>query len=619
MIKVSNLCKSYGNQTLFQDVTFNINPKERIGLVGRNGHGKTTLFRLILKLEEPDSGVIVCPKNYRLGYLEQHLNFTQRTILEEVCLGLPKEQEHDSWRAKKIMAGLGFEQTDYPRAPAEFSGGFQVRLNLAKLLVSDPDILLLDEPTNYLDIVAIRWLTQFLRSWTKELMLITHDRKFMDQVTTHTLGIHRKRIRKIAGDTQKLYDQILADEEIYEKTRLNDEKKRKEVEQFIRRFRAKARLANMVQSRIKTLQKKEKKEKLQPLESLDFSFKSAEFPAKTMMRVEDISFKFGENQATLFEGLSFEVGKRDRICVMGKNGKGKTTLLKVVAGVLPPNTGQIKMHPALKTGYFEQTNTSYLDPHRTVEEEIRFSNSECTHQTARDIAGAMMFSGDLALKKISVLSGGEKSRVMLGKILAAPSHLLLLDEPTNHLDMESCDSLLAALDSFEGSVILVTHNEMFLHTLANRLIVFDRGKQFVYEGSYQDFLNDVGWQADEEREAVETKEQSSQSTRDEVLDKKALRKRKAEIVQQKSKVLNPLKSQIEKMELEIEELELQMVENNQQLIYASTNGNGQEFAALVKKERALKSEIDTKYETLDRITVEYEEQLRSYEKLLEQF
>ncbi|MFQ5602185.1 MAG: ABC-F family ATP-binding cassette domain-containing protein [bacterium] len=619
MIKVSNLCKSYGNQTLFQDVTFNINPKERIGLVGRNGHGKTTLFRLILKLEEPDSGVIVCPKNYRLGYLEQHLNFTQRTILEEVCLGLPKEQEHDSWRAKKIMAGLGFEQTDYPRAPAEFSGGFQVRLNLAKLLVSDPDILLLDEPTNYLDIVAIRWLTQFLRSWTKELMLITHDRKFMDQVTTHTLGIHRKRIRKIAGDTQKLYDQILADEEIYEKTRLNDEKKRKEVEQFIRRFRAKARLANMVQSRIKTLQKKEKKEKLQPLESLDFSFKSAEFPAKTMMRVEDISFKFGENQATLFEGLSFEVGKRDRICVMGKNGKGKTTLLKVVAGVLPPNTGQIKMHPALKTGYFEQTNTSYLDPHRTVEEEIRFSNTECTHQTARDIAGAMMFSGDLALKKISVLSGGEKSRVMLGKILAAPSHLLLLDEPTNHLDMESCDSLLAALDSFEGSVILVTHNEMFLHTLANRLIVFDRGKQFVYEGSYQDFLNDVGWQVDEEREAVETKEQSSQSTRDEVLDKKALRKRKAEIVQQKSKVLNPLKSQIEKMELEIEELELQMVENNQQLIYASTNGNGQEFAALVKKERALKSEIDTKYETLDRITVEYEEQLRSYEKLLEQF
>ncbi len=603
MIQVSNLCKSYGSHELFIDANFNVNARERVGLVGRNGHGKTTLLRLLLGRESADSGTVNIPRNYRLGYLEQHLNFTQPSILQEACLGLPPDQEHDAWRAEKILAGLGFAPADMQRPPAEFSGGFQVRLNLAKVLVSDPDMLLLDEPTNYLDVVSIRWLTRFLNSWKGELILITHDRGFMDSVTTHTLGIHRQRLRKIEGGTAKLYEQIASEEEIYDKTRLNDEKRRKEVELFIRRFRAKARLAGMVQSRVKTLEKKGRKEKLEKIENLEFSFNSAAFPAKVMMDVSDLSFQYGDGPR-LFSDLNLTIHKDDRICIVGKNGKGKTTLLKVLAQNLAPVSGNIRTHASLQTGYFEQTNIASLDPNKTVEQELLASAEECTQQQARNIAGAMMFSGDNALKAISVLSGGEKSRVMLGKLLAAPYHLLLLDEPTNHLDMESCDSLVAAIDAFDGAVMLVTHNEMFLHTLANRLIVFDRGKQFLFEGSYHSFLNDVGWESDDP--VSQTREEAEAPAAASTVDKKALRKLKAEIIQEKSRTLKPLESRMAQLEQNIEKLEGELSAVNQRLLAASSNGDGAAITDLAKQERDLQSSLETTYNKLDAVTSDFE-------------
>ncbi|MFQ5640405.1 MAG: ATP-binding cassette domain-containing protein [bacterium] len=616
MIRVSNLCKSYGGQDLFSDVTFTVNPRERVGLVGRNGHGKTTLFRLILGQEIPDSGRIIIPKNVRLGYLKQHLNFTQPTILQETCLGLPEGQKHDAWRAEKILHGLGFTSEDMNRPPAQFSGGFQVRLNLAQVLVSDPDVLLLDEPTNYLDIISIRWLTRFLQSWKDALMLITHDRGFMDSVTTHTLGIHRTRIRKIQGSTEKLYEQIASEEEIYEKTRLNDEKRRKEVEQFIRRFRAKARLANMVQSRVKTLAKKQKQEKLQKIETLDFSFSSAHFPAKVMMEVTDISYRYSETDKNLFENLNFTLTKNDRICVVGQNGKGKTTLLKVLAGVLQPRTGSVKYHSLLQVGYFEQTNTAALDPNKTIEEEIFYSSETCLRQKAREVAGAMMFSGDLALKKISVLSGGEKSRVLLGKLLVSPFHLLLLDEPTNHLDMESCDSLMAAIDAFDGAVVLITHNEMFLHTLANRFIVFDRGKQFLYEGCYQNFLDDIGWESDATLASGNARNQPVKPDHSKPVDKKFRRKQKAELIQQKSQTLKPLESRIAELEKTIISVEKEISQTTDALIQASKTGDRAGIADLAKKERELRSQSDRLYNDLDAVTREFEQKSQEFERLL---
>src|SRR5512134_3125929 len=238
MLQVSDLTKAYGTQVLLDSVSFVVGPGERVGLVGRNGHGKTTIFRLILDEEHPDS-VTTC---YRIGHLSQHLSFEADTVLAEACLSLPSNEDHidETWKAETILHGLGFTNDDFDRTPEELSGGYQVRLNLAKVLVSEPNLLLLDEPTNYLDIVSVRWLTGFLRAWRNELIIITHDRDFMDSVTTHTMGIHRRKVRKVTGPTSKYYDQIIQEEEVYEKTRTNEEKKRQQAESFITRFRAQA-------------------------------------------------------------------------------------------------------------------------------------------------------------------------------------------------------------------------------------------------------------------------------------------------------------------------------------------------------------------------------------------
>jgi ATP-binding cassette subfamily F protein 3 len=355
MITVENLTKSFGAHVLFENISFKLNHRERVGLVGRNGHGKTTLFRIIAGEDGADSGNILIPKNYRLGYIRQHLDFKEDTVLAEGMRGLlPHEKDHH-WKVEKILAGLGFSNEDLKRSPLEFSGGFQVRLNLAKVLVSEPDLLLLDEPTNYLDITSIRWIERFLNNWSHELMLITHDRSFMDKVVTHTIAIHRKKVRKVEGNTEKLYAQIAQEEEIHEKTRLNDERKRKEVELFISRFRAKARLANMVQSRIKTLGKMEKQDKLESIKALDFSFRSKPFQGKVALTVENLIFSY-EADKPLIKDFSVSIGAKDRVCVIGKNGKGKTTLIKLLGGILAPHSGQMTYNPNIVKGFYEQTN-----------------------------------------------------------------------------------------------------------------------------------------------------------------------------------------------------------------------------------------------------------------------
>jgi ATP-binding cassette subfamily F protein 3 len=497
MITISGLNKNFGGQVLFDDLSLSINRGEKIGLVGRNGHGKTTLFQMILGNVEVNSGNINVPRGYRIGHLEQHINFTMPTVLEECALGLPPGEEYETWKVEKILSGLGFSESDMDRDPAEFSGGYQIRMNLAKLLVSEPDMLMLDEPNNYLDIVAIRWLEDFLKEWDGEFILITHDRSFMDSVATHIVAIHRTKAKKVEGDTDKLYTMINQEEEIYEKTRLNEAKKRRQEEIFIAKFKAKASFASRTQSRVKKLEKQGEMKALEVIEDLDLYFNSAHFAAGQMMSAEDISFSYNGKEPFIIKDFSLPVGKRDRICIIGKNGKGKSTLLKLLAGELKPFKGSIKKHPSLQEGYFGQTNKIDLNENRAVFEEIKSADKSCNEFKARSIAGGLMFPGDNALKKIKVLSGGEKARVVLGKILVTPCHLLFLDEPTNHLDMQSCDSLIEAIDDFDGSVIMVTHNEMHLRSVATKLVVFDNDKISIYPGTYDEFLADVGW-ADED-------------------------------------------------------------------------------------------------------------------------
>jgi ATP-binding cassette subfamily F protein 3 len=611
MISVENITKSFGNRVLFEGVSFKINPRERIGLVGRNGHGKTTLFGLMTGEKSMENGAIVIPRNYRIGYVRQQIEFTEKTVLKEGMRGLPESEHDHSWKVEKILTGLGFSQADMEKDPLEFSGGYQVRLNLAKVLVSEPDMLLLDEPTNYLDITSIRWVERFLLNWPHEVMLITHNRSFMDKIITHTLGIHRRKVRKIAGNTGKYYAQLAQDEEIYEKTRANDERRRKEVEQFISRFRAKARLANMVQSRIKTLKKTEKLERLEKINSLDFSFKSSPFSGKHVMTARDVSFSYQPDKP-LIGNFNISIGSGERICIVGKNGKGKTTLLKLLAGAITPQQGEVTYNPRITKGVFEQTNIRSLVDTRTVEEEMLSSHSDVDRQSARNICGAMMFEGDDALKKISVLSGGEKSRVMLGKLLVTPVNLLLLDEPTNHLDMESCDALLAAIDSFDGVVIMVTHNEMFLHALAQRLIVFRNDRIEVFAGSYGDFLEKVGW----EHEGPVQKPEGEKAVLK--LTKKELRQRRSKIVTERGKVLKPIEQSLTKAENAIERFEDELSELNQAMQEASQNQDGKKIVEFSRSIHKRQSEIDRIFDELEKLTGSLEKKQAKFEKKLEE-
>lgn len=557
MLQINNLSLEFGAQEILEDVSFNIHSGERIGLVGRNGSGKTSLFKLMTGEMHPDAGTIYRPKNYTIGYLKQHLVFTEPTVLQEACLGLKEDERDQVWKAEKMLMGLGFGEEDQQKSPLEFSGGFQVRLNLAKVLLAEPHLLLLDEPTNYLDIISIRWLERFLKTRENELMIITHDRDFMNAVTTHTMAIHRKKIKKLEGDTYKMFAQITAEETVYEQTRVQEDRKRKEAEAFINKFRAQAARANLVQSRMKMLDKMGEKKELEEIAELGFKFNYKMFEAKCPLRVENLSFGYTPDRM-LISGLNLDVHKDDRICVVGKNGKGKSTLLRLLAGELEPVTGTVKPHPACGMGYFGQTNIERLDPDNTIVQEFTKLRPDMKNTEIRGVCGAMMFSGDLALKQISVLSGGEKSRVSLGKILLNPSNLLLLDEPTNHLDIQSCDSMITALDAFPGAVIIVTHSEMFLHHLANRLVVFDGDKSFVFEGTYQDFLDRVGWGEEEKKPKKEKKAPAAQGP---------ARSGEAEETRRRKKLADKIagiEKEIDKKEEELEAVNARLAESYKQ-------------------------------------------------------
>ena len=607
MITINNLSKSYGTRVLFDNLSFNVGKGEKVGLVGRNGYGKTTLLKMITGEVEFDSGEIQIPKNYKIGYLKQHLDFKYNTIIDEVASVLPKEETENKWKAEKILFGLGFSKNDLQKNPSIFSGGYKIRLNLAKILLSNSDMLLLDEPNNYLDIVAIRWLVKFLKTLKKELILITHDRAFMDQVVTHTVAIHRNKARKVEGNTEKLYEQIAKEEEIYEKTRINVEKKRKKTELFIRRFRAKARLAGMVQSRIKCLEKQEDMQQLTELETLDFSFNSLDFPANKMISVYSLKFGYTTNDI-LIDNLNLDILKKERICIIGKNGKGKSTLLKLLADRLKPLSGTIKRHPELEIGYFVQSDVAQLNAESTIYDSVVSANTNMP-QLARNICGAMMFSGNDMNKKIKVLSGGEKSRVLLGKILAKPAHLLLLDEPTNHLDLESTESLIDAINNFKGSVIIVTHNEQLLHLVAQKLIIFDRNKVTFFNGTYADFLERCGWE--DEGDTVKINNKNSEKklyTKDEI------KKIRAKLIQEKSKVLKPLELKIKDLEKQIQEKEAEIEKITQLLVKACEENNTNYLAEGPKKSKEIKQSLELLYDELLENTEKFEEKEKFYEK-----
>jgi len=605
MIQITNLSKAYGGHVLFENISFSLNKGYKVGFVGRNGSGKSTLFKLLLGEEEHDSGDIVIPKNYYLGALKQHIHFTHPSVRLECASALSGDEAYDTYKVEKMLFGLGFSHEDLDKDPLSFSGGYQIRINLVKLLATNPSMLLLDEPTNYLDIVSMRWLASFLKSFEGEVILITHDRDFMDAVTTHTMGLNRKSLMMVQGNSHKFYAKLAEDDERYLKTKANLDKKRAELEDFITRQKARASKAVMAQSKAKQLEKMGEMEELEAESTLEFDFNMKKTPAKIMLEAKSLTFGYDPSQP-LFQNLSFTLHKGQCLAIIGKNGKGKSTLLNTIAGELTQQQGTLSTNPETTLAHFGQTNINRLNLKQSIMDEIYDVDPLLGITRVRGICGAMMFSGESAKKEISVLSGGERSRVMLGKIIATPANLLLLDEPTNHLDMYSIEALCDAIKRFEGSVILVTHSEMLLRELADVLIIFHKDKAEFFQGRYDEFLEKIGWE--EELENTPKKVV--------VTDYNASKKERTALIQERSAKLSPLKKKIDACEASIMRLEEQIKAKNEALIVHSNESNVGELARISKELISEGKELESLYESFETLHSEHDTLFEMYEAKL---
>lgn len=525
MISINNLSKSYGKKVLFKDISLNINPGEKIGLVGPNGTGKTTLFSLILEETEPSSGDVRVNKGVRIGYLPQESSFkSERTVLSEVTEGddfimrlhkekdkLESENKADSkryadifheletlgffeleYKAKKILMGLGFKEKDFTRPVKEMSGGWQMRTLLAKLLTYRYDILLLDEPTNYLDLNAALWFKDFLSTFDGTFIMISHDKAFLTEVTNYTLILENGSIFKVRGNYEH-YEQIRGEKRTHLlKQSKEQEKKQQQLEKFVRRFHAQPNKAAAVRAKRRVLEKME--EIVVPSDPRE-SIKSFHFPATRrsghlVMKLDKISKSYGDIQ--VYKDFDFEIVQGEKAALVGENGAGKSTLLKILSGVIDIDRGSRSVGYNVEAGYFSQTRMDVLNPDNTVlEEAYSAAPGFMSEEVIRTVLGAFLFTGDDADKKVKVLSGGEKSRLILAKLLINPPNFLLLDEPTTHLDVDAVEALVKALREYAGTVVFISHDIYFVRSIANVVFEVKDGRVRKFPGDFDYYLRKV--------------------------------------------------------------------------------------------------------------------------------
>ena len=496
MLTVSQVSKSFGGRTLFRDASLQVNRGDRIGLVGPNGAGKSTLFSLILNVDSPDEGRVAIERGARIGFLPQE----SQPLGDETVMSIATAHAGDeAWdvepRAKKILAGLAFRESDFHRAARTLSGGWVMRAHLARLLVQEPDLLLLDEPTNHLDLESLVWFQQHLRGYRGAILVISHDREFLNQLVDSVVEINHQRLVRYRGTWDDYVKEKVAREEQQMAAYKNQQREIKHLQDFVNRFRAKASKAAQAQSKLKQIERLKGEDRIEAPLAAEKAVAKFRFPqpARSGSRVitlKDVDHAYGD--LTVYRGLNFEAERGQRIVLVGPNGAGKSTLLKLLGGVLPVQAGERAPGHNVKVGYFAQYRVEQLHPRHTVLESVLDSPNPVGEQAARTILGSFLFRGDDVFKPVAVLSGGEKSRLALVKLLLDPPNLLLMDEPTTHLDIGSIDALIGALEQFEGTLIFISHDVHFIRALARNVLHIGAGKLTPYAGDYDYYLDKSG-------------------------------------------------------------------------------------------------------------------------------
>ena len=642
MLTVSNLSKSYGERNLFSDLSFSVTAKTRIALIGPNGCGKTTLLDILSGRSIPDTGKIIPKRNTTIGYLKQelptlsdhsllqavidqpssitelqnkisdlenstksHLNLSERDdnllLIGQLEQDLQQQQkdlrEHE---AKAILSGLGFLNKDFSKSLNQFSGGWIMRAVLAKLLFKQPDILLLDEPTNHLDLEANLWFEKYLLSFPGIVIIASHDRIFLNNIATSVLAIDSSNVLLIKGN----YDDYLRKQTHFLQAQttaaVRQKRERDKQMQFVERFRSKARKASQVQSRLKQLQRLTDIEVPRATKRVHYKFPEPKRSGTDVITLKNIVKSYGEH--LVYENLNLTLQRGDKVALVGPNGAGKTTLLKILAGALPFENGTRKLGHNVSPSYYAQHLLELLSPGNTLLEELRDTAPSEDHQSLRNILGGFLFTGDAVSKQISVLSGGEKARIALAKLLVQPSNLLFMDEPTNHLDIVSREILIDALTDYKGTVCFITHDRSLIHQVANKIISIDQGIIYEHPGNYASYLlskqqRDSNTLTIENTATTETGNSQSQKPSNEHYYQRKDLQRKLRSLETKVKNIEEI--------LEIHETNLKDLET--QLSNATLQNNLEELALLGKNHKESQIQLDTLWQEWEKLSFQVKE------------